>query len=93
MSAASTIPAARAAVDASGPPEVMVVDYDLSNGDTGLKFVEAMRAKGAQSSVVMVTGSTNAEAIAALRGSGLPWLTKPVDPTALRSTLIHAIGR
>ncbi len=93
VSAASTIPAARAAVDASGPPEVMVVDYDLSNGDTGLKFVEAMRAKGAQSSVVMVTGSTNAEAIAALRGSGLPWLTKPVDPTALRSTLIHAIGR
>jgi CheY-like chemotaxis protein len=88
-----SIPAARAAVEASGLPEAMIVDYDLSNGDTGLQFVEAMRARGAQSGIVMVSGSTNPDAIAALRGSGLPWLTKPVDPTALRSTLIHALGR
>jgi signal transduction histidine kinase/CheY-like chemotaxis protein len=93
VSAASSIPAARAAVDASGLPEAMVIDYDLSNGDTGLHFVEAMRARGASSGIVMVSGSTNPDAIAALRGSGLPWLTKPVDPTALRSTLIHALGR
>ena len=71
----------------------MVVDYDLSNGDTGLKFVETLRARGADPSVVIVSGSTNPEAIAALRGSGLPWLTKPVDPRALRSTLIHALAR
>ena len=32
-------------------------------------------------------------AVAALRGSGLPWLTKPVDPRALRSTLLDALGR
>jgi hypothetical protein len=29
--------------------------------------------------------------MAALRSSGLPWLTKPVDPRALRSTLLHTI--
>jgi len=28
-----------------------------------------------------------------LRGSGLPWLTKPVDSRALRATLIHALVR
>ncbi len=94
VSAAHSIVAARAAVDAAGLPEAMVVDYDLSDGDTGLQFVEAMRARGARSAgIVMVSGSTNPDAIAALRGSGLPWLTKPVDPTALRSTLIHALGR
>ena len=93
VASASSIPAARAAVEASGLPQAMIVDYDLSNGDTGLQFVEAMRARGAQSGIVMVSGSTNPAAIAALRGSGLPWLTKPVDPTALRSTLIHALGR
>jgi signal transduction histidine kinase len=91
--AASTIPAARASIASSGMPEAIVVDYDLSNGATGLQFVEALRAKGAGPSVVFVSGSTTPETIAALRGSGAPWLTKPVDPRALRSTLIHALAR
>ena len=93
VAATSTIPAARASIESEGMPEAFVVDYDLSNGDTGLKFIETLRAKGADPSVVLVSGSTNPEAIAALRGSGLPWLTKPVDPRALRSTLIHALAR
>jgi len=93
VASASNIPAARASIDATGMPEAMVVDYDLSDGSTGLQFVEALRANGANPSVVFVSGSTNAEAIMALRGSGLPWLTKPVDPRALRSTLIHALDR
>ena len=92
VSATSTISAARAAIDASGMPEAMIIDYDLSNGDTGLQFVDAVRARGATPGIVLVSGSTNSDAIAALRGSGLPWLTKPVDPRALRSTLLHAIG-
>ena len=91
--AAYSIPAARAAIEKGGMPEAMVVDYDLSNGDTGLQFVEVLRARGAEPSVVMVSGSTNPDAVAALRSSGLPWLTKPVDPRALRSTLLHALPR
>ncbi len=93
VAATSSIPAARATIESDGMPEAFVVDYDLSDGDTGLKFVETLRARGADPSVVLVSGSTNPEAIAALRGSGLPWLTKPVDPRALRSTLIHALAR
>ena len=64
-----------------------------ATGATGLQFVELLRAKGADPSVVFVSGSTTPEVIAALRGSGVPWLTKPVDPRALRSTLIHALAR
>jgi signal transduction histidine kinase/CheY-like chemotaxis protein len=90
---ASNIPTARASIDLSGMPEALVVDYDLSNGATGLQFVESLRAKGADPSVVFVSGSTTPETIAALQGSGAPWLTKPVDPRALRSTLIQALGR
>jgi CheY-like chemotaxis protein len=93
VEAASSIPAARASIETSGMPEAVVVDYDLSNGATGLQFVEALRAKGADPSVVFVSGSTTPETIAALRGSGAPWLTKPVDPRALRSTLIQALAR
>ena len=92
-SAASSIPAARAALDAAGAPEAMIIDYDLGDGETGLDFVEAVRSSGANPSVVMVSGSTNPEAISALRSSGLPWLTKPVDPRALRATLLQAMTR
>ena len=49
--------------------------------------------RGVAPPVVMISGSTDPAAVAALRGSGLPWLTKPVDPRALRSTLIDALGR
>jgi signal transduction histidine kinase len=93
VAAAASISAARASIDAAGMPEALVVDYDLSDGATGLQFVESLRARGAEPSVVMITGSTDAEAVAALRGSGLPWLTKPVDSRALRSTLIDALAR
>jgi hypothetical protein len=40
----------------------------------------------------MLSGSTDAEAVAALRGSGLPWLTKPVDSRVLRATMIDALA-
>jgi len=93
VASAASISAARASIDATGMPEALVVDYDLSDGATGLQFVESLRARGAEASVVMISGSTDAEAVAALRGSGLPWLTKPVDSHALRSTLIHALVR
>ncbi|MGD1016383.1 MAG: ATP-binding protein [Roseiarcus sp.] len=93
VAAAASIAAARAAIDASGMPEALIVDYDLSDGATGLQFVESLRARGAETSVVMISGSTDAAAVAALRGSGLPWLTKPVDSRALRATLIHALAR
>jgi len=90
--AAVSIPAARAAIDAN-KPEALIVDYDLNDSATGLQFVETLRERGVAPPVVMISGSTDPAAVAALRGSGLPWLTKPVDPRALRSTLIDALGR
>ena len=92
VAAAASIPAARAAMDARAP-EALIVDYDLNDSATGLQFVEALRERGVAPAVVMISGSTDPTAVAALRGSGLPWLTKPVDPRALRSTLIDALGR
>ncbi len=93
VASAASISAARSSIDAAGMPEALVVDYDLSDGPTGLQFVEALRARGDETSVVMISGSTDAAAVAALRGSGLRWLTKPVDPRVLRSTVIDALLR
>jgi len=56
-------------------------------------LAKGLGARGVASLVVMISGSTDPAVVAALRGSGLPWLTKPVDPRALRSTLIDALGR
>ena len=92
VAAAASISAARAAIEAAGPPEALIVDYDLNDSVTGLQFIAALRARGLKPAVVMVSGSTDPAAVAALRNSGLPWLTKPVDPRALRSTLIFAMG-
>jgi ActR/RegA family two-component response regulator len=74
-------------------PEALVVDYDLAEAPTGLQFVEALRARWPAAAVVMISGSTDADAVAALRGSGLPWLTKPTEARALRAALIQALGR
>ena len=93
VSATSSIAAACAAIDASGAPEAMVIDYDLGAGATGLQFIETVRARGANPPAVLVSGSTSPDAVTALRNSGLPWLTKPVDPRALRATLIEAMTR
>ena len=56
-------------------------------------FAKELGARGVAAPVVMISGSTDPAAVAALRGSALPRLTKPVDPRALRSTLIDALGR
>jgi len=93
VASAASIAAARAAIDAAGMPEALVVDYDLAEAPTGLQFVEALRARWPAAPVVMISGSTDADAVAALRGSGLPWLTKPIEARALSAALIHALGR
>jgi len=93
VASAASIAAARAAIDAAGMPEALVVDYDLAEAATGLQFVEGLRARWPAAPVVMISGSTDADAAAALSGSGLPWLTKPVEARALRAALIHALGR
>ena len=60
VAAAASISAARAAIDAAGMPEALIVDYDLNDGATGLQFVEALRARGVAPPVVMISGSTDA---------------------------------
>ncbi len=91
VSTVSSISAARASIESSGAPEALVVDYDLGDGTNGLQFVEALRSKGVVPPVIYISGSTHPEAVSALRGSGAPWLTKPVDPRALRAMLSHAL--
>lgn len=69
-------------------PDVVLADYQLLNGETGLMVAHAVRQRwGAHVPVVLITGDTRRETIQALRESGFPVLHKPVRVHQLRATL------
>jgi signal transduction histidine kinase len=82
---------ALAAVPAGSPPPALIVaDYRLAGGETGLDAVKAMReAWGVAVPAVIISGESSAAELARIRESGLPLLHKPVPPAKLRSLLLH----
>lgn len=78
------------ALDAQQPvPDVVLADYQLLNGETGLMVAREVRKRwGADIPVVLITGDTRTETIHALRQSGFPILHKPVRANQLRTLLM-----
>jgi signal transduction histidine kinase/CheY-like chemotaxis protein len=72
-----------------GPvPDVVLADYQLLNGETGLMVAQEVRQRwGARVPIVLITGDTRTETIQALRQSGFPILHKPVGANQLRTLL------
>lgn len=69
-------------------PDVVLADYQLLDGETGLMVAHAIRTRwGAHVPVVLITGDTRAETIQTLRLSGFPVLHKPVRAGELRALL------
>ena len=75
---------------ANGPPDLVVVDLMLPDGD-GIGMLRELREKSA-ADVVLVSGvATVDSAIDALRLGALDYLTKPVDLGRLRTVLAHVV--
>ena len=69
-------------------PDVVLADYQLLNGETGLMVAQAVHERwGAAIPVVLITGDTRTETIRILRQSGFPILHKPVRAHQLRALL------
>jgi signal transduction histidine kinase/CheY-like chemotaxis protein len=69
-------------------PDVVLVDYQLLNGETGLMVAREVHKRwGAHIPIVLITGDTRTETIQALRQSGFPLLHKPVRANQLRTLL------
>ena len=69
-------------------PDVVLADYQLQGGETGLMVAQAVRQRwGGNIPVVLITGDTRTETIRALRQSGYPILYKPVRAEQLRGVL------
>lgn len=74
--------------------DVIVADYSLADGHTGLDVIEALNGEGGrQSEAVIVTGDVDPEELTRLRDGRYPVLNKPVAPVTLRGTLHRLMAR
>ena len=73
-------------------PDVVLADYTLEAGATGIDAIAAIRsACAAQVAGVIITGETDAEVLERVRAAGFVHLTKPIAPARLRAALGHAL--
>jgi signal transduction histidine kinase len=80
-------PDAALAAWSARPFELMVLDYHLDAGVTGLELFERLRAAGHACPTLLVSADHAAELRAAARRVGCELLHKPLRPLALRSML------
>jgi signal transduction histidine kinase/CheY-like chemotaxis protein len=86
---ASSGAAALASLAADGrQPELIIADYSLSDGTTGIAAIERLRtALDAPVPAFIITGDTAPERLREVGARGFRLLHKPVSPMALRATL------
>jgi signal transduction histidine kinase/CheY-like chemotaxis protein len=72
-------------------PDLLLCDYRLRDGESGLEAVEAVREEfNAEIPAAIVTGDTGPERLREVEASGLAILHKPVNPARLRALLATA---
>lgn len=69
-------------------PDLIISDYRLANGKTGIDAIEAVRAAlGAAISAFLISGDTAPERLRDAAASGYQLLHKPVPPMKLRAVV------
>jgi len=73
-------------------PDLVVSDYHLSGGKTGVEAVERLRQMlSFPIPAFLMTGDTNPALLREVEASGYHLLHKPVEPMELRVLLSHAL--
>jgi signal transduction histidine kinase/CheY-like chemotaxis protein len=75
-----------------GPPDAVVADYTLAQGERGTEIIAAARERGVRAAV-LITGDTSPARMAEAERSGYRLLHKPVDPDRLTNLLTELLGR
>lgn len=70
-------------------PDLILSDYRLKEGLTGIQAIATLRAAFGPIPAVLITGDTGADTIQEIREAGIPVLHKPVKPAKLRAYLAH----
>jgi len=73
-------------------PDVILADYHLAGGDTGLAAIAALRARLGEVPALMVTAHAAPEVARACAALEVPLLLKPVAPAELRRAIDAAIS-
>ncbi|WP_313351860.1 hybrid sensor histidine kinase/response regulator [Paracoccus sp. (in: a-proteobacteria)] len=75
------------------PPDVVIADYNLDNGDTGLQAIAALReAAGQPVPAIVVSARRAPEPGGACQAMGVPVLEKPIHPEDLQAMLQHMLA-
>src|SRR5262245_59434632 len=70
------------------PPDLIISDYHLANGKTGLEAIERIDATfGANIPAILISGDTAPERLRDAKDKGYILLHKPVDPMRLRAVM------
>lgn len=70
------------------PPDVIIADFRLRAGETGVEAVRKVEERyGASIPAILITGDTGADRLREAASSGLPVLHKPVNGRKLQSML------
>jgi CheY-like chemotaxis protein len=81
---------ADAALWEGSPPNLIIADYSLPEGKSGLELIATLRrAFGGEIAAFLISGDTSPDRIREVRSSGLHLLYKPVTPMALRAMLVR----
>lgn len=76
------------------PPQVVVADYQLDDGETGLQAFHSIQALYPQPIPgIIITADRTDEVHNAIRQAGCHLLNKPLKPARLRSLLAHLTAR
>jgi CheY-like chemotaxis protein len=71
-----------------GQPDLIISDYRLAHGRTGIEAIERLRAAlGAPIPAFLISGDTGPERLREASASGYRLLHKPVPPIMLRAML------
>ncbi|MEJ2602461.1 MAG: PAS-domain containing protein [Gammaproteobacteria bacterium] len=79
--------------EAGATPAVLLIDYHLNDGITGLQVIEAVRAmSGTAIPAVVLTADHDGALAERIRETGHTLLYKPVKPAALRALVTRVMG-
>jgi signal transduction histidine kinase/CheY-like chemotaxis protein len=76
------------------PPDVIISDYHLRNGKTGIDVITRLRnTLTARIPAFLMSGDTDPEPLREAQANGYSLLHKPVDPAALRAVLTKVLKK
>jgi signal transduction histidine kinase len=80
---------------AAGPvPDIVLADYHLDNGETGLKSIRLLRnVFGASLPAIVMTADRTPDVALAVKEGACEFMLKPVKPAELRSLIAHLIRK